>query len=130
MMEREVATVRKMYDAFGRRDWQAAGECFTADTVWHFPGRSILSGDYKGWDSILSGFFGRLGPLSGGTFRAELVDVLVGDNVAAAFQHATGRRNGKRLDVTVCQVMRFRDGLIADVRGHYSDLYHLDDFWS
>jgi hypothetical protein len=50
--------------------------------------------------------------------------------LVAAFQHATGERSGKRLDVTACQVMSFRDGQIADVRGHYSDLYHVDEFWS
>jgi len=26
--------------------------------------------------------------------------------------------------------MSFRDGRIADVRGHYSDQYQLDEFWS
>jgi ketosteroid isomerase-like protein len=35
-----------------------------------------------------------------------------------------------RLDVTACQVMSFRDGRIADIRGHYSDQYQLDEFWS
>jgi len=26
--------------------------------------------------------------------------------------------------------MSFRDGRIADVRGHHSDQYQLDEFWS
>jgi hypothetical protein len=70
---------------------------------------------YRGWNAILADFFATLGPRSNGTFRAELVDVLVGEQVVAAFQHATGQRNGKRLDVTACQVMSFRDGRIAEV---------------
>ncbi len=129
-MEPEVATVRRFYEAFARRDWNTAQECFTKDAIWHLPGRSPIAGDYQGWGAILGDFFAKVGPLSGGTFRADLLDVLVGEQVVAAFQHATGERAGKLLDVTACQVMSFRDGQIADVRGYYSDLYHLDEFWS
>jgi uncharacterized protein len=129
-MEREVTTVRRLYEAFAHKDWKAAGECFAEDAVWHVPGRSPIAGDHRGWNSILADFFARLGPLSDGTFRADLVDVLVGEQVIAAFQYATGERAGRHLDVTVCQVMRFRDGLISDVHGHYSDLYRLDEFWA
>ena len=75
-------------------------------------------------------FFATRGPRSTGTFGAERVDVLVGEQVIAAFQHAIGQRNGKRLDLTACQVMSFRDGRIAEVRGHYADQYQLDEFWS
>lgn len=75
-------------------------------------------------------FFAKIAALSGGTFRAELVDVLVGSHRVAAFQHATAERSGRTLDVTACQVMSFRGELIADVRGHYSDQYQLDEFWS
>jgi uncharacterized protein len=129
-LEREVNTVRRMYEAFARKDWKAAGECFTEDAVWHLPGKSPIAGDYKGWNAILNDFFARLGPLSNGTFRADLVDVLIGEQVVAAYQHATGERAGKRLDITVCQVMTFRDGRIAHVGGHYGDVYDLDEFWS
>jgi ketosteroid isomerase-like protein len=129
-VEQQVATVRRFYEAFARKDWNAAGECFTDDVVWHLPGRSPIAGDYRGWNAILADFFAMLGPRSNGTFRAELVDVLVGEQVVAAFQHATGQRNGKRLDLTACQVMSFRDGRIAEVRGHYADQYQLDEFWS
>jgi len=91
---------------------------------------AALSLDHRGWDAIFGDFFSKIGALSGGTFRAELVDVLVGNQRVAAYQHATGERAGRRLDVTGCQVMSFRDGRIADVCGHYSDQYQLDEFWS
>jgi ketosteroid isomerase-like protein len=47
-----------------------------------------------------------------------------------AVQHATAEHRGKRLDITACQLIRIRDGRIVDMRGHYSDQYALDDFWS
>lgn len=129
-MKAEEATVRRFYDAFAARDMDAARNCFTEDAVWHLPGHSPIAGDHRGWDAIMRDFFSKIGALSEGTFRAELVDVLVGSQLVAAFQHATAERGGRRLDVTACQVMTFRDGRIADVRGHYSDQYQLDEFWS
>jgi ketosteroid isomerase-like protein len=71
----------------------------------------------------------KLGPLSGGTFRAELVDVAIGGQFIVAVQHATASHRGKVLDITACQLMTVRDGLIYEVRGHYSDQEALDAFW-
>jgi ketosteroid isomerase-like protein len=45
-------------------------------------------------------------------------------------QHATAEHGGKRLDITGCQLMTIEDGRITSVRGHYSDQYALDEFWS
>jgi uncharacterized protein len=130
VMNTEEAAVRRFYEAFAAKDWETARGCFTEDAVWHLPGRSPIAGDHRGWDAIMRDFFAKIAALSGGTFRAELVDVLVGRHRVAAFQHATAERAGRRLDVTACQVMSFHNGLIADVRGHYSDQYQLDEFWS
>jgi uncharacterized protein len=128
-MEQELDNLRRFYDAFGHADWDTAGKCFTADAVWRLPGRSQISGEYHGWTSILNDFFAKLGPLTNGTFRSRLVEVLSGDRTLVAYQHATGQRDGRHLDVTACQVITFRDGLIDSVRGHYFDLYHVDEFW-
>ena len=129
-MDTELATLRRFYDAFGRRDWAAAGECFTSDAVWHLPGRSQIGHRYVGWAAIAGDFFAKLGPLTDGTFKSELVDVLVGERTVIAYQHATGEREGRSLDMTACQVITFRDGLINEVRGHYFDLYEVDAFWA
>ncbi len=47
-----------------------------------------------------------------------------------AIQRATGHHRGRVLDVTGCQLIELRDGVIAEVRGHYSDQQALDAFWS
>jgi len=108
---------------------QTTKACFVRDAVWHLPGRSPIAGDHQGVDAIL-GFFANLRELSGGTFKAELVDVLANDRNVVALQHATATRGAKRLDVTACQVMRVQNDRIHEVRGYYSDQYALDDFWS
>ena len=129
-MKPEESTVRRFYGAMAARDWAAARGCFTDDAVWHLPGRSLIAGDHTGWEAIERDFLAKTTTLSAGTFRAELVDVLVGSDRVAALQHATGERAGRKLDLTACQVMSFRDGLIDEVRGHFSDQYQLDEFWA
>ena len=121
--------VRRFYDAVARRDLDGALACFSEDAVWILPGRSMIAGEHRGRDAIGRNVLGQVGPRSGETFRADLLDVAVGEEHVVAVQHATAERNGKRLDITACQLLRIEDGRIVEVRGHYSDQYALDDFW-
>src|SRR5450830_779412 len=52
----------------------------------------------------------------GGTFRAELFDVAVGDTYVVAVQRATASRGERTLDVTGCQLIRVSNGIIHNVR--------------
>jgi ketosteroid isomerase-like protein len=121
--------VRRLYQAIADRDFVAAQGCFAEDVVWHLPGDSPIAGEHHGWLQIRDNFMAKLGPLSGGTFRADLVDVAIGDLFVVAVQHATASYGGKALDITACQLITVRDGLIQEVRGHYSDQEALDAFW-
>jgi ketosteroid isomerase-like protein len=122
--------VRRMYEAVERGDVATAAACFAPDAVWILPGRGPMAGTHRGVQAIHDEFFARLGPLSGGTFRAELLDVCEGEEHVVAVQRATARRGDETLDVTGCQLMRLEDGRIKEVRGHYSDQEALDAFWS
>lgn len=126
----DVATVERFYAALAERDFATMEACFAPDAGWHLPGSSLISGHYRGWPAIRDDFLAKIGPLSGHTFRARLLDVAVGTNFVVAVQHATAEHNGRRLDITGCQLMRMAAGRIAEVRGHYSDQYALDAFWA
>lgn len=121
--------VRRFYAAVAARDVDTAAGCLEPDASWRMPGHNVLSGTYIGWDAIRDQLLARLAGLSRGTFRAELLDLTVGDVFVVAVQRATAEREGRSLDVTGCQLMRVRDGLIQEVRGHYSDDAALDAFW-
>jgi ketosteroid isomerase-like protein len=99
------------------------------DAVWVLPGTSRIAGTHRGWPEIRDNFLAELGPLSGGTLQAELVDVCGGERFVVAVQHATAQHNGRSLDVTACQLMRIEGGHIVEVHGHYSDQAALDAFW-
>ena len=121
--------VRRLYQAIAERDFVAAESCFADDVVWHLPGNSPIAGDHHGWSQIRDNFMAKLAPLSGGTFRADLVDVAIGDVFVVAVQHATASYGDKALDITACQLIKVRAGLIQEVRGYYSDQEALDAFW-
>jgi len=121
--------IRRFYQAIADHDFAAAESCFAEDVVWHLPGDSPIAGDHRGWPQIRDNFIAKLGPLSGGTFRADLIDVAIGERFVVAVQHATAAYRGKVLDISACQLITVRDGLIHEVRGHYSDQEALDAFW-
>ena len=125
----DVAVVRRLYAAAAAGDLAAVGECFHEDAVWYLPGTSQLAGTHRGWPSIRDDLLAKQNPLSGGTFRAHLLDLAVGHRYIVAIVHATAERAGHRLDQTVCQLMRVQEGKIIEVRGHYADEAALNAFW-
>jgi ketosteroid isomerase-like protein len=125
----DVAVVRRAYDALNARDPAAVAECFATDAVWHVPGRSAIAGSHRGLDALRRDFFDRLVSLSGGSFRADIMDITAGAHFVVAIQHATASFAGRTLDITACQMMRLENGKIVEVRSHYSDQYGLDSFW-
>jgi uncharacterized protein len=127
--EEDVAVVRHLYAAVAAGDLAAVGKCFDEDAIWHLPGANALSGAHRGWPAIRDNLLAKQGPLSGGTFRAHLLDLAVGDQYIVAIVHATAERAGYRLDQTVCQLMRVRKGKIVEVHGHYADEAALNAFW-
>jgi ketosteroid isomerase-like protein len=126
----KVDVVRQFYAAVAARDWDVAQKCFAADALWHLPGNSPIAGDHVGWKAIRDEFLLKLGALSDGTFRAELLDVAVGKTYVVAVQRATAQARGKSLDITGCQLISVVDDLIKEVHGHYSDEATLDAFWT
>lgn len=108
--------VRRLYQAVADVDFDAAERCFAPDALWHLPGRSPIAGDHRGWAQIRDNFLAKLGPLSGGTFRAELLDVAVGDTYVVAVQRATASRGKRTLDITGCQLIFVRDAAIINRR--------------
>ena len=73
--EENVAIMRRAYEAFNRGELETLTEIFDDGAVWHLPGRSSMAKDYQGREAILA-YFGQIGQETGGTFRAELEDLL------------------------------------------------------
>jgi ketosteroid isomerase-like protein len=128
--DENVAIMRRGYDAFNAGDMDTLTQLFDEGAVWRVPGRSSLAGDHDGREAAFA-YFGRLGEETGGTFKAELQQVLADDDDrVVGIHHNSAERNGKRLDVDMCLVFQLNDGRITEAWEHFHDLYAWDAFWS
>ena len=121
--------VRSGFDAFAKGDVDTLRQLFDQDAVWHVPGRSPLSGDHRGLDAIL-GFLARTMELTGGTFRADVHDVVANDEHAVALYVTRGEREGRTLESRDVLVSHIRNGKLAEAWLLSADLYAVDEFFS
>ncbi len=123
------AVVRRIFDAFARRDGFALRGLFAEDAEWRVPGESAVAGTYRGREQIIR-FLGRLPRETGGTYRARLVDVLASDERAAALYRASGERGGRVLDIEQVLLFRLEEGAVREVLALPGDPVAFDAFWA
>ena len=105
------------------------GEVLLADdVVWHWPGRSSVSGDYHGREAalgLLSGFIAH----TGNRLKVEPIDILEGEDHLMSFTHVTAQREGDDLDVVMADAMRFgEDGRVVEFWTLSNDQTAVDRF--
>jgi hypothetical protein len=122
--------VRGWFVAQARSDEAAVRQALADDVVWHVPGRSPLSADYRGPDEVPA-FLARPRELSNGTVRPEVLDVMAGDDYAIALVRVHAEREGKKLDGSLqAWTFRIAEGRIAEFWFLVEDRYEVDAFWS
>ena len=121
--------LRGAYEAFAKGDLGTVMSIFDEDIVWHEPGRSPLSGDFKGHQQVQE-LFGRLFEMSGGTFSIEIHDILANDEHAVAMVRTRATRSGKSLDAPQCHVWHVSNGKATEFWNLTLDPYAADEFWS
>ena len=121
--------VRRIFDAFSRREVFALRGLFAADAVWTVPGDGAMAGVYRGPEEILR-FLGRLPKETDGTYRSRLVDVLASESRAAALYRASGERRGRTLDLDQLLLFGLGGGAVRDVLALPSDPAAFEEFWA
>jgi ketosteroid isomerase-like protein len=124
-----AATIRRGYEAFVTYDLEAIRDLFTEDVVFHIGGRSPLAGTYSGKDAVL-GFLADLTSRSGGTYKADVHDILASDEHVVVLTKETAQREGRSLADNLVAVYHMRDGRAAEGWFHPGDAYADDEFWS
>jgi ketosteroid isomerase-like protein len=119
--------IRQGYAAFNRGDVDALVDLFAEDLVWHFPGTSKLAGDHVGRDACLA-MLGEYSAASGGTLRADLVDVMASDEHVTGWARDTAEAGGRTLDTDSVVVFTMRDGKVTEARHLVGDPASLDAF--
>jgi uncharacterized protein len=124
-----VDLLRKGYAAYSAGDMDTITELFADDILWHVAGRSPVSGDYKGRESVF-GFFGKLMELSNGTSKIEVHDILANDEHGVAVVTGTATRGDKSLSGQDVHVFHLQDGKVVEFWDSPLDQYAADEFWS
>lgn len=123
-----ASLARGLFTAFERKTAFALRGFFADDAVWHLGGSSRLAGTYRGRREIVR-FLGSLPRLTDGTYASRLIDVLASDERAAVLYRATGRREGRELDIDQLLLFTLRDGVVTEVLALPSDQSAFDEFW-
>jgi ketosteroid isomerase-like protein len=124
-----AAIVRRIFDAFARKEGLALRGLFAEDAVWSVPGRGVMAGLYEGREAIFR-FLAKLPKETGGTYGSELIDVLASDDRAAALYRARGARDGRTLELDQVLLFRIDEGLVRHVLALPSDPDAFETFWA
>ncbi|MGN6608057.1 MAG: nuclear transport factor 2 family protein [Jatrophihabitans sp.] len=129
-VDENIALVRRGYAAFNAGDVATLREVIAYDAVQHVPGGSMIAGAYKGVDAIL-GLYARLAELTGGTFRASLIDVHSDGGAHAVAVHQTSAtRNGQTRVARGSILFTIMGGKATDLMELRADLAGDDAFFS
>jgi ketosteroid isomerase-like protein len=130
MTETNRERLQRALEGFGAGDPHAYTALFTDDVLYHYPGRNPLSGDYRGKEAVLA-FIERVSDLTGGTFAAQVHDVLGSDDHAASLLLVSAERDGRRMEWRAVGVYNFHEGKVTEAWVHpIVDQNELDSFLS
>ena len=129
MMVDKAKKLAEAMSAISQGDVELFGEVLLADDViWHWPGRSSVSGDYRGREAVLELLRG-FHRLTGNRLSVQPIDILEGENHLMSFTHVTAEREGDHLDVTMADAMRFGpDGRVVEYWTLSNDQRAVDAF--
>ena len=127
--QENAATIRRGYEYFNSANLEELTRLFAEDVVWHGGGRGRFAGDKRGRDATFA-YFGQLGQLTGGTFHAELHDVVASEEHVVGLHTDTAQRGGKRLNVREALVFHLRDGRVVEAWEHFEDSQTWDEFFA
>ena len=121
--------VRRIFDAFARKEGLALRGLFDEDAVWSVPGRGVMAGTYRGREAIFR-FLSKLPRETDGTYGSELIDVLASEDRAAALYRARGTRHDRTLELDQVLLFRIEGGLVRHVLALPSDPDAFETFWA
>jgi ketosteroid isomerase-like protein len=129
MTHRNAELIRRGYEAFARGDVPTVLGVFGDDITWHVPGRSPLSGEYKGHQGVLD-FFGKCMELSSGTLRVDADEILSDGDRVVVFATMSAERHGQPWSSPEIHVWRVAEGKAIEFREFQGDQQSEDEFWS
>jgi ketosteroid isomerase-like protein len=110
-------------------DAEAANESLHDDVVLHYPGRSVLAGDFEGKEGLL-GWTRRRSEHANGKCRVGLTGAWGDDERGVALWVSRVESDGGPTYERAVAVFSLRDRRVAEVWVAPIDLYASDELWS
>jgi ketosteroid isomerase-like protein len=105
------------------------GKLVDEKVVWHQPGSNRFSGERRGRSAVFE-MLGAMMQSSAGTFAIDEIHSIMGNgDMVAASIHFSARRDGKSMSMDGVDVLRIKDGAIAEAWLFSNDQGAEDDFW-
>jgi len=125
--QEDIELVRKGYEAFIAGDLEWMNEHLHENVVWHSPGNNVLSGDYRGRESVLA-FFAKSVQVALPEFNMH--DIVASDDHVVALFSINWRRNdnGETFEGRVAQVFHIENGQALEVWTMAEDQAGFDKF--
>ena len=120
---------RKLYEALESGDLAAYFDGLSDDVVFHIGGDSIVAGEYRGKDGVVT-LGMKVLEETGGTYRTDLLSILANDSHAVTFHHWTAERRGQAIAMDNFNVYRFEEGLVVERWEFIEDQARHDAFWA
>ena len=116
-------------DAFNDRGFAGLDRFLSDDIVWHVGGTHPLSGIYRGRDAVAD-YHRRVRELCDEKIHLEASEIIAGRTHVAVFLKATGRRDGRVLEVTLAEAIALdQDGRWTEYRALSDEQDKIDAFW-
>jgi len=120
-----VVVLRRLYDAYARRDKDTICELIDDNCTWNIPGRGPKAGTHRGRDAILE-LFRDLMRKSKGSAQIEVVDIVANDRHAIVLQVGRATIDGETSELKEVLVHTLVDGKVVDMWEYQFDLYAFD----
>jgi len=123
----DIELVRRGFEAFIAGDVEWMNEHLHENVVWHSPGHNVLSGDYRGRESVLA-FFAKTVQVALPEF--DMHDIVASDDHVVAIFTINWRRNdnGQTFEDRVAQVFHVENGQALEVWTMTEDQAGFDKF--
>jgi ketosteroid isomerase-like protein len=117
MSKGNLERVREAYEAFNRRDWDAAAAFLDESITWA-PVFSVETTELRGKDAVRGSWVSAVESLDVHIEILELIPVGNAKVVAVAEWTGRGSASGTPIGATIAQVMTLRDGLGIKVESY------------
>ncbi len=128
--EQNVQLIHDFFAAFGTVDRDWFQQHIDENLVWHMPGQSPISGDWKGIDGMINGIRATAMRMGNGKNGFELLEVFGNENGAMSIHRDFYTGDDNHFDLRYAIYYRIKHGRIMELFEIPFDQYENDRFWN